>query len=53
MGLDVDAVIAIQYIDKVKDIIASVPRGQTKEICDDVIEFVDKMKVKYAKVAKK
>jgi hypothetical protein len=46
-GLDVDAVAANQAIDKLHRILSDVPHGEREQIADDIIEFVDKMEVKY------
>lgn len=47
MGLDVDSVVAKQYIDKLKEIVFNLPHGEREEICDDIIEFVTQMQEKY------
>ena len=47
MPLDVDAVVAHQYIEKLSRLVGSLPHMKREEICDDIIEFVDKMEEKH------
>jgi hypothetical protein len=50
MGLDLDYVFANDAIDELKKIFGEIKHGERKEITDDIINFVDEMKKKYAKV---
>ena len=47
MGMDVDAVVAQQYIDILEKILSAQPHGEREEIVDDIIEFVEVMAKKY------
>ena len=47
MGMDVDAVVAQDYIDKLKSLVSSLPHGERSDICDDIIEFYEKIEDKY------
>ena len=47
MPMDVDAIVAGQYIDKLRKIMSDQPHGKREKICDDIINFVDKMEKKY------
>jgi hypothetical protein len=49
MGMDVDAVVASQKIEELNNLLTYMPHGGKEEVCDDIIEFVDKMKEKYGK----
>lgn len=49
MGMDVDAVVAKQQIEKLSKIVLNLPHGEREEICDDIIEFVKLMSEKYGK----
>ena len=52
MPLDVDAVVANQYIEKLSRLVGRLPHMKREQICDDIIEFVDKMEVKYNRLPK-
>ena len=52
MPLDVDAIVAGQYIDKLHELVSSLPHMKREKICDDIIEFVEKMEEKYNKFPK-
>ena len=47
MGLDIDAVAIRQYIDRLKKVVFDQEHGEREELCDDIIEFVERMEVKY------
>ncbi|MFA5366533.1 MAG: hypothetical protein WC333_01225 [Dehalococcoidia bacterium] len=48
MGLDVDYVAACQAIEKLERLLSNQPHGKREKIADDIIDFVKKMKQKYA-----
>lgn len=45
--MDVDYVVAKQELVLLEDILNQLPHGEREEICDDIEEFVAKMKKKY------
>jgi hypothetical protein len=47
MPMDVAGVIAKQKIEELERLLFNMPYGGKEEICDDIIEFVDRMKAKY------
>ena len=47
MGMDVDAVWARRELEKLSDLISEQPHGERKDICDDIIDFVEQMYEKY------
>jgi len=47
MEMDVDYVAGIQAIIELEKLFSDQGHGERKEISDDIIEFVEKMKVKY------
>lgn len=47
MGLDVDYVAGKQAIEKLEKLFSDQGHGERQELADDIIEFVEKMKVKY------
>ena len=49
MGMDVDAIVANQAIDKLKKLVSDQPHGEREEIADEIIEFVEQLKKKYEK----
>ncbi len=49
MPLDIDVVVAKQYIEKLEKILGKQPHMGRKEICDDIIKFANKMEEKYGK----
>ena len=48
MPMDVDAVVVQQYMEKLDKIVSQLPHMGRSEICDDIIEFVNKMEKKYS-----
>lgn len=52
MGMDVDAVVAQKYIEKLHKLVSDLPHGKREQICDDIKEFYEKMKEKYTKIPK-
>jgi len=49
MGMDVDFIAANRAIKELGRLVSVQEHGEREEIADDIIEFVDKMKVKYKK----
>ena len=47
MGMDVDNIVARDYLGKIEKILFDMPHGEREEICDDIIEFYEQMKKKY------
>ncbi len=47
MGLDVDYIAAHQSIEELEKLLSDEPHGEREKIADEIIEFVEKMKVKY------
>ena len=47
MGMDIDAVVANQELEKLSDLILEQPHGEREDICDDIIDFVKLMCEKY------
>ena len=47
MGLDVDYIAAKNAMDELKSIVSHTRHGEREEIADDIIEFVEKIKLKY------
>lgn len=47
MGMDIDYIVAKQYIEKLEKILSNINYGGRENIADDIIEFVDKMEIKY------
>lgn len=52
MGLDIDFIAADNAINDLKKILSDIQHGEREKIADDIIEFVDKMAIKYKKVSK-
>lgn len=48
MGLDVDYIAAKNAMDELKNIVSGMQHGEREEIADDIIEFVEKIKLKYS-----
>ena len=48
MGIDVDYIAGKQAIEKLEELLSDQEHGGREEIVDDIIEFVEKMKVKYS-----
>jgi len=48
MGLDVDYIAAKNAMDELKNIVSDMQHGEREEIADDIIEFVEKIKLKYS-----
>lgn len=49
MPLDVDYIAAKQAIEKLAKLLSDQKHGEREAIADDIIEFVDKMSVKWEK----
>lgn len=49
MGLDVDCLMAKVHIEELSDILRKLGHGERELICDDIIEFVELMRLKYDK----
>lgn len=49
MGMDIDAVVANKSIEELRNLLLSMEHGRREKIADDIIEFTDKMKIKYYK----
>jgi hypothetical protein len=49
MGLDVDYVAGKQAIEELEELLSTKGHGKREKIADDIIEFVEKMKIKYGK----
>jgi hypothetical protein len=47
MGLDVDYIAGKQAIEELEKLFSDQQHGERKEIADEIIEFVEKMKVKW------
>jgi hypothetical protein len=47
MGIDIDYIAGKQAIEELEKIFSSQEHGEREEIADDIIEFVEKIKVKY------
>lgn len=49
MGMDIDYLIAKDHIEELSDILHKLDHGERELICDDIVEFVELMKLKYGK----
>ena len=47
MGMDLDYIAGKQAIEELEKLFSDQEHGEREEIADDIIEFVEKMKVKY------
>lgn len=47
MGMDLDYIAGKQAIEDLEKLFDDQEHGEREEIADDIIEFVEKMKVKY------
>jgi hypothetical protein len=47
MGMDVDYIAGKQAIEELEKLLSNQEHGEREQIADDIIEFVEKMKVKY------
>ena len=47
MGLDVDYLAGKQSIEELQKLLSGQQHGEREEIVDEIIEFVEKMKLKY------
>lgn len=47
MGMDIDYVAAMQSIEELKNLLSKQEHGEREEIADEIIDFVEKMKLKY------
>lgn len=47
MALDIDYIFTKQAIDELEKLVSDQNHGERGEIADDIIEFVEKMKIKY------
>jgi hypothetical protein len=48
MGMDIDYVAAMQSIEELQDLLSIQEHGEREEIADEIIDFVEKMKLKYS-----
>jgi hypothetical protein len=53
MGMDVDYIAGKQAIEELEELFSDRPHGKCEEFADEIIEFVDKMRVKWSRSAKK
>ena len=49
MAMDIDYVVAKEALEKLDEILSSMPHGEREMIADDYLEFLDKIKKKYLK----
>ncbi len=49
MGIDVDYIAAKQAIDSLEKLLTDQEHGEREEIADEIIDFVEKMEIKYKK----
>lgn len=49
MGMDLDRITVKAYVQKLEDIFKNIDRDKRGKITDDIIEFVEKMNIKYNK----
>ncbi len=49
MGMDIDYLTAKEELKELNKILSDLPHNERGLICDDIIEFVNKMKEKYGK----
>ena len=47
MGMDIDAIFARTALENIQDIVGKLPHGERTEICDEIINFQDKLCKKY------
>jgi hypothetical protein len=47
MGMDIDYIAGKQAIEELEKLFSDQEHGEREEIADEIIEFVEKMKVKY------
>ena len=47
MGIDLDYLAGKQAIEELEKLFSDQGHGEREEIADDIIEFVEKMKIKY------
>lgn len=50
MGLDVDYLAAKQAIEKLEKILSDQQHGKREKIADEIIEFVEKMRIKWGEL---
>ena len=50
MALDVDYIAAKQAIEKPEKILSDQPHGKREKIADEIIEFVEMMKIKWGEL---
>ena len=50
MGLDVDYLPAKQAIEKLEKILSDQQHGKREKIADEIIEFVEKMRIKWGEL---
>ncbi len=48
MGMDLDYIAGKQAIDELEKVFCNIQHGEREEIADDIIEFVEKIKLKYS-----
>jgi len=49
MGMDVDCIVGKQVINELENLLMSMGHGNRGEIADEIIDFVEKLKLKYKK----
>lgn len=47
MGMDLDYIAGKQSIEELDKLFSDIEHGEREEIADEIIEFVEKMKIKY------
>lgn len=47
MGMDVDYIAGKQAIEELEKLFSDQQHGEREEIADEIIDFVEKMKIKY------
>ncbi len=53
MGMDVDYIVAKEAIEELEELLSDQPHGKREKIADEIIDFVENMKKKWAKKKKK
>lgn len=48
MGMNVDFVVAKMSIDELRSLLFNCKEGEQAELCDEIEEFVERMKEKYS-----
>lgn len=47
MGMDVDCIVGRQAINELENLLMSMEHGNRGEIADEIIDFVEKLKINY------